>query len=138
MNSMTLLGWLSGLVIGSVGITVAAVSTGYQPWNPPAAPHPKVPMQNRPHAHGQPALVHGQVQIGGRPLLHGILFMQMPHGPTIPVPVEGGHFHFVAPPTTMEFKVRCLDSGWESSSRSETLQSGPQQLRLQWEGEASK
>lgn len=135
MNSMTLLGWLSGLVIGSVGIAVAAVGTGYQPWNPAAAPT-NVPLHGRPHDHpGQPALVQGQVQVGGRPLMHGMLFMQMPNGPTIPVPVEGGHFHVVAPAISMHFKVRCLESGWESSLRSEALQSGPQHLRLQWEGQ---
>jgi hypothetical protein len=87
------------------------------------------------HLHHAPAIVHGQIMLGSRPLKRGLLMMQIPNGPTLPVPVEGGHFHLVAPAIDVTFTVRCLESGWESSSRSETLQSGPQQLRLHWENE---
>ena len=138
-HPMTVLGWFTGLVLGTAGLATLALASGYAPWNGPAQPPlhlipPLVPPSLPSHPSSVdlplPALIHGQVQVDGRPLEHGLLLLKLPKGPTIPVPIEGGQFHLVAPAVEVEIKVRCATTGWESSPRSQSLRSGPQLLRL--------
>ncbi|MFQ3593591.1 MAG: hypothetical protein SNJ82_10475 [Gemmataceae bacterium] len=141
LNSMTLLGWFTGLVLGTLGVATVALGTGYHPWaTPQGLPHPiALPLVHSADLSTPtplpPALIHGQVEVNGRPVQHGLLLMQLPNGPLIPVPVQGGHFHLVAPPVPVQIKVRCEETGKETPLVNEILSAGPQFLRLSWEDE---